>query len=88
MFKPIVTFEPVAAHIVNSIVASLGSTGAMIAGLTNIDLTAGCGVIDGHTRCLWTKEGYRVEVWMSSDGGFGASKSDEVDPLYQENRHA
>ncbi|KKL28467.1 hypothetical protein LCGC14_2374830 [marine sediment metagenome] len=78
--KAIKRFEPVDASIVRMIGNALGSTGAMIAGLSDVDILAGCGVIDNNTRCLWTRDGYRIEVWQR-DGSYGASKSKKVDPL-------
>lgn len=53
---------------------------AMIAGLGEVDISAGAGVINDNTKCLWTKEGHRIEVWLSSDGGYGAAKSRAIDP--------
>ena len=78
--KPIKSFEPVTIAVIDSIAAVLGPTGAMIAGLGEIDIPAGAGVIEDNMKCLWTKSGHRIEVWLSSDGGFGAAKSKDVDP--------
>jgi hypothetical protein len=78
--KPIERFEPVDADIVRLIGDALGTIGVMTVSLNEVDISTGCGIIDGNTRCLWTKDGHRIEVWQSNDGGFGASKSKEIDP--------
>jgi hypothetical protein len=79
--KPIERFEPVDEEIVRMIINALGTIGSMIVGLGDIDIPAGCGIIDDRTRCLWTKDGHRIEVWVSLDGSYGASQSKEIDPL-------
>ncbi len=78
--KPIKRFESIDASTVSMIAYALGPAGSMIAGLSDVDVSAGCGVIDDNTRCLWAKDGHRIEVWQQ-DGSYGASKSKKVDPL-------
>lgn len=80
MFKPIRSFEPVDAKAVQSIRHALGVVGALVAGMREIDIDAGAGIIDENTKCLWTSDGHRTEVWLSSDGGYGAARSKEIDP--------
>ena len=77
--KSIKSFEPTTHVTVNLIAAAFGPIGSMIAGLNDVDIDAGAGVIDDSTKCLWTKDGHRIEIWVSSDGGFGAAKSKEID---------
>ena len=77
---PVRSFEPITAQAINSIAAALGHIGSMIAGIGEVDISAGAGIINDNTKCLWTKDGHRIEVWLSSDGGFGASKSKNIDP--------
>ena len=78
--KPIKSFEPITVRRLKSIAAALGPIGAMIVGLGEVDISAGAGVINDSTKCLWTKKGHRIEVWMASDGGYGAAKSKAIDP--------
>ena len=78
--NPICSFEPVTSETVDSITSALGAIGAMIAGLNDIDISAGAGIIDKNTKCLWTQDGHRIEVWLSADGSYGAAKSKEIDP--------
>lgn len=78
--KPIKSFEPIAAQSINAIAKSLGNIGAMVAGLGEIDTAAGAGIIDNNTKCVWTYDGHRIEVWLGEAGSFGASKSKEIDP--------
>ena len=77
--KPIKRFEPIDFNTAIMIANALGPTGAMVAGLNDVDIAAGCGIIDEYTRCLWTKDGHRIEVWHR-DSAFGASKSKVLDP--------
>ena len=78
--KPIKSYELVTGLEVTMIAGAIGYVGSMVAGLGEVDLTAGAGVIDGRTKCLWTKDGHRIEVWLGDDGSFGAAKSKEIDP--------
>ncbi len=79
-FKTIESFEPVDRQIVYMIGTALGQMACMVVGLNEVDVSLGCGVINDHTRCLWTKDGHRIEVWCSNDGGYGAARSKEIDP--------
>lgn len=78
--KEIQSFEAVTQLDVISIAGALGPIGAMIAGLNEVDIGAGAGVIDINTKCLWTKNGHRIEIWLGQDGSYGAAKSKELDP--------
>ena len=78
--NPIKAFEPVTTKTVDLIAKAIGNVGSMIAGLNDVDIAAGAGILGEQTKCLWTKDGHRIEVWLSSDGGYGASKSKEIDP--------
>jgi hypothetical protein len=49
--------------------------------VTDIDEAAGCGIIDANTRCVWTKQGNRIEVSMGG-GALIVNQSKEVDPAY------
>ena len=63
------------------IIAAGGPVAALVSGLCEVDLTKGRGVLDdtGCKHCLWTKQGHRITVAVSSDGGVIVSKSKEVD---------
>ncbi len=78
MLRKITAFEPVTPMLVNQIASERGFIG--ITPASEIDIAAGAGVIDGMTKCLWTKSGHRVEIWFK-DGEFGTMTSPAVDPL-------
>ncbi len=81
-FKPIKSFETMEHQVVKMIADSLGATGSLVVNLGDVDLEAGCGIIGDYTRCMWTKEGHRIEVWVDLlSGAYGASKSKEIDPF-------
>ena len=46
---------------------------AIGADFNNIDYSKGQGVGNGNDRCLWFKDGKRLDVSISSDGGIIAS---------------
>lgn len=74
--------EPVTQKMINSlIIASGGPAPAMISGLTEVDLSRGRGVLDdtGRKHCLWTKDGHRITVTVTTDGGVIVAKSNEPD---------
>lgn len=50
---------------------------AIGADFNNIDYERGQGIGDGNNRCLWFKDGKRLEVLISSDGGVCASIKEE-----------
>ncbi len=79
-FKPIRSYEPISRRTVFYVAQALGTIGGMVVDLKKVDISAGAGVINDSMKCLWTEDGHRIEIWCSSDGGWGASKSKEIDP--------
>lgn len=80
--KEIKRMEPVTKARVVQLASALGGPiAAMVAGLNEVDISAGSGVYDGG-RCLWTKDGHRIEIQMISGGGIIAAKSKAPDPEY------
>lgn len=53
----------------------------MILGITEIDPACGAGVFKTGSKCVWTRDGRRITIWTSTDGGMGASCSKDRDPL-------
>ena len=58
--------------------------GAMIIDWSDIDFDAGRGVLKGHDRCIWNKDGRRITVAIGS-GTLVASQTKESDPDYPGN---
>ena len=54
---------------------------SVILRLGDIDPARGSGRIDDHTRCVWTKDGYRITMVQTRDGGRIGTCSKEKDPL-------
>jgi hypothetical protein len=77
--RPIRSFEPITADRVKAIARSLGPIGCMILKLGDVDPSAGAGVVDDSTKCLWTKAGHRIEFNIGH-GGFIGSVTRGVDP--------
>jgi hypothetical protein len=48
--------------------------------LGEVDLNLGVGTIDGRTRCFWTRNGERIEIFSQDDGGYGATFKRGRDP--------
>jgi hypothetical protein len=61
--------------------ASGGWIPAMVSGLTEVDLERGRGILgdSGREHCLWTKDGHRITVTVTTDGGVIVAKSKEPD---------
>lgn len=74
--------EPVTRAQVDALASALGGhIPAMIARLHEVDLSRGRGVLEGHDRCLWTKDGRRITVSVSLyEGSVIASCGHEPDP--------
>lgn len=66
--------------IMRAVEGSHGRIGLLVSGLPEADLTKGRGVLDGDARCLWTKDGRRITIIPSSDGGLAVSCGKEPDP--------
>lgn len=71
--------EPVTPEQVRMIKAAIG-IGAIIIEFDDVDCARGRGVLEGYSRCLWTKTGKRITITVASDGGIIVSQSTEVDP--------
>jgi hypothetical protein len=80
-FDTIKSVEPVTQKQVDSLHRVLG-LGALVCKLSEVDLNAGRGVLEGNNRCLWTKDGHRITVTLCSDGGVIASVSKDPDPIF------
>jgi hypothetical protein len=51
----------------------LGHVAALVVGLGDVDLGRGRGVLGGNDRCLWRKDGRRIDVSVTGDGSVIAS---------------
>lgn len=58
----------------------LTPSGRMISRIGEADLTKGRGVLDGDSRCLWTKSGHRITITPIVGGGLITSCSKDPDP--------
>lgn len=85
-FDPIEKFETIDADMVAKIARMLGSVGAIVAGMPDVNCDAGAGVVRRDRKCLWTNSGHRVTIEAFADGGWIASKSKEPDPEYKADR--
>ncbi len=75
---PILRREPITQATIAMIGRQLGM-GAVIARIGEADPNKGAGVINDHTKCLWTKKGHRITI-THEHGTTVASCSKEVDP--------
>jgi hypothetical protein len=58
--KPVARYEPLTQETVTMIAGAIGPAAAMVCDLGNADIRRGTGVIDNKTKCIWTKDGYRI----------------------------
>lgn len=72
--------EPVTKSQVQMIAGVIGTIGAMICNLGDVDVSKGAGVLGPQEKCLWTKDGRRITITMTSDGGLIASCAKHPDP--------
>lgn len=79
LFDSIVRFEPLSRDQWEKIKRAFTAVQAITAGLNFVDHRYGAGVIDEHTKCVWTRSGMRVVLWYSH-GTQGATLSKEPDP--------
>lgn len=79
LFDPIVRFEPLSRDDWEKIRRVFTAVQAITAGLNFVDHRYGAGVINEHTKCVWTRQKLRV-VLFSRGGAYGASLSKEPDP--------
>ena len=56
--------------------------GAAIIDWDNIDYDIGRGILEGDDRCLWTKDGDRITIEITRDGGLLVSRANGPDPVY------
>jgi hypothetical protein len=75
----ITKIEPMPKGTLPMLLNSFSKIQRMVA-LANID-DRYQGDLKGGGRCVWSKEGHRVEITMGG-GAFMASRSKEVDPQY------
>lgn len=71
--------EQVTVTQVVALVKTLG-LGAMICDFAKVDYTRGRGILEGDDRCLWTTDGKRITISLTSDGGMITSQTREPDP--------
>lgn len=85
MFKPLYedSREPLPEKMVNYIAECLGGIGSAIANLQNVDYSAGAAKTGPMEKCFWDKEGRRITISATIDGGIIADRSKEVDPEYK-----
>lgn len=82
-FKPIESFETVTEEIVRKVAQAAGM-GAMFMDFHEVDIAKGAGIIDQHTKCIWTKKGHRITAHLvtTPGGGFIVYQSKEIDPMH------
>lgn len=71
--------EPVTIDQMLSLRRMLSPLASMLIDLDKVDLSLGRGVGEGTRRCLWTKEGHRIDISVEY-GTFIASQTKEPDP--------
>ncbi len=76
--EPYTNPEPMSKKELDLVVRSLGF-GAALCELGQTDLTRGKAKL-AKGRCFWHKDGKRVTVELTGDGGHIAYASEEVDP--------
>lgn len=79
--KTFTDFEQFDEKQLGHLIKALGY-GAQIIDWNDIDYELGRGIGDGADRSIWGKDGRRIDVFMGV-GTFGASQTEEPDPLYQ-----
>lgn len=72
--------EPISKEQVKGVQKSLSASKKKIS-WNDIDYDVGRGVISKTKYCLWTKEGYRIEISVSG-GNVTISQWDRKDPEY------
>ena len=72
--------EPLDKKTIAMIARTLGNIPAMICNLHEADVSRGCAQIGPREKCLWTKDGKRISIATTVDGGLIASCSKEPDP--------
>jgi len=72
--------EPITRSQVKMIAGIIGNIGAMICNLGDVDVSKGAGVLGPQEKCLWTKDGRRITITMTNDGGLIASCAKKPDP--------
>lgn len=76
--------EPITKEQVLSLRKAINSRGSeIIIDWEKIDYEVGRGILDDKNHCLWTTDGYRIEVNVLDTGGLIISQSEEVDPNYK-----
>ena len=78
-FAPIRSFEPLDRATWERIRNNFTPAQAIVAGINFVDFRYGAGVIDAHTKCIWTTTKRRV-VLSYKDGAVIASLSKVEDP--------
>lgn len=73
--KKVARYEPLKQETLEMISRVIGPVASMTAGLPEADIRRGAGVIDYHTKCVWTKDGHRITFEMLVGGGMLTSKS-------------
>ena len=71
--------EPMAQADLRVVARGIGAVPSMICRLNEADLTRGKARIS-HGRCFWLKDGTRVSIVLTPDGGHVAAPSDKPDP--------
>lgn len=78
--QPFKKLEPVTQAQLKSLMRAIGPLHSTILELGQADLSKGRGVLEGNSRCLWTKDGRRITLTPTSDGGFVGSCGKTPDP--------
>lgn len=79
-FDLIVSFEPLSRDEWEKIRRAFTAVQAIAAGLNFVDYRYGAGVIDEHTKCVWTRQKLRITLF-SRGGAYEVSLSKEPDPM-------
>lgn len=78
--KPIKSYEAISAKEYANVCGAFSPVAKSVAKMHEAHLAYGAGVIDHLTKCVWTQDGRRIEVWLGQGGDFGASCSKTPDP--------
>ena len=80
-FTEILRYEDLEPEAVTAIQGAFSGMQSAIMRVMEIDPVRGAGVLGPDSKCVWTKDGHRITVWQSSDGGRGGSCSKDPGPL-------
>ena len=80
-YDPIRKYDELSKRTVRVITESFPGIQGLVLRLGDIDTARGSGVIDEHTRCVWTRDGHRITMSQGPQGTRTCAYSNWKDPL-------